>query len=48
MDIKELVEYADEGELTPRFMKAIIGFTIVFLVLGGILAYIVTFVILGF
>lgn len=48
MDLRELAAYVDEGELTPRFMKIVIGLTIAFLVVGGVIAYYITFVLLGF
>lgn len=48
MGLAEIGEYVDEGELTPRFVKTIIGITVAFLVVGGIFAYYVTFVLLGF
>lgn len=48
MNLDELAAYVDEGELTPRFVKTIIGLTVAFLVAGGLFTYVVTFVILGF
>ena len=48
MDLGEMAEYVDEGELTPRFVKTVVGITVAFLVVGGILTYYVTFVLLGF
>ncbi len=48
MGLSELGEYIDEGELTPEFVKAVIGFTVAFLVVGGLITYYVTFVLLGF
>ena len=48
MDLREIGGYIDEGELTPRFVKIVIGFTVAFLVVGGIFTYLVTFVFLGF
>ncbi|GAB7094299.1 hypothetical protein JCM30237_14510 [Halolamina litorea] len=48
MEPKETVEYVDEGELTPRFVKTVVAITAAFLVVGGIVTYYVTFVLLGF
>jgi hypothetical protein len=48
MGLGEIEEYVDEGELTPRFVKIIIGITVAFLVVGGLFTYFVTFVILGY
>jgi hypothetical protein len=48
MGLSEIGEYIDEGELTPGFVKAVIGFTAAFLVIGGLFTYYVTFVLLGF
>jgi hypothetical protein len=48
MKLSEIGDYVDEGELTPRFVKTIIGLTIAFLVIGGLFTYYITFVVLGF
>jgi hypothetical protein len=48
MGIKQLGDYVDEGELTPRFVKTVIAITAAFLVIGGIFTYYITFVVLGF
>lgn len=48
MGLRELIAYADEGELTPRFVKTVIAITVAFLVIGGLFTYYVTFVLLGF
>lgn len=48
MGLTEIGEYIDEGELTPRFVKTVISLTVAFLVVGGLITYYVTFVLLGF
>lgn len=48
MGLRELGAYVDEGELTPGFVKSVIGFTVAFLVVGGLFTYWITFVVLGF
>ena len=43
-----MAEYVDEGELTPQFVKIVVAVTVAFLLVGGIVTYYVTFVLLGF
>lgn len=48
MDLEEMVEYVDEGELTPRFIKTVVAIMVTVLVVVGVITYYVTFVLLGF
>lgn len=48
MKLKEIGAYVDDGELTPGFVKTVIGITLAFLIIGGIFTYYITFVVLGF
>jgi hypothetical protein len=48
MVFEETLAALDDDELTPRFLKTLIAITVGFLVVVGILTYVVTFVVLGF
>jgi hypothetical protein len=48
MALKGLEAYLDDEELTAEFVKTMIAITVAFLVILGVLTYVITFYVLGF
>lgn len=46
--LTDIRQVTGNEELTPRFLKLVIGTTVGFLIISGIISYVLIFVILGF